>query len=136
VAFPYLDLFLGLFAVYLVYSALVRLDARYPIGAALLLLVVAAVADAANAVDLANTLAEYVFCLLAGGVLLLLVEHVRSPAASSAPAGGSGEGPTTEGAPTEPTDQGDLSSDQSLHGLKEQLVPPVDASGGDDDYHE
>ncbi len=133
-AFPYLELFLGLLAVYLVYSALVRLDPRYPIVAALLLLVAAAVADAANQVNLANTLAEYVFCLLAGGVVLLLVDHVRSPAPPSPSGSTSGEAPTQ--AATETAHEGDGPPDQALDGLEEQLVPPVDAPGAENDDHE
>ena len=74
---PFEAIFLGLFAVYLVYSEWVGLDSRYPIAGGLVLLVAAAIADAAGATDAANTLAVYVFFLLAGGVLLLLVDHVR-----------------------------------------------------------
>jgi hypothetical protein len=77
VALPLEAIFLVLFVVYLVYSEWAGLDSRYPIAAGLVLLVVAAVADAAGAVDAANTLAVYVFFLLAGGVLLLLIDHVR-----------------------------------------------------------
>lgn len=74
---PYATIFVGLLVAYIVYSAWARLDGRYPIGAALVLLVITAVVDAAGNVTAANTLAEYVFFLLAGGVVLLLIEHVR-----------------------------------------------------------
>ncbi len=76
-ALPYEAIFLGLLIAYMIYSQWIRLDSRYPIAGALLLLVVAAVADALGQSGAANTLAIYVFFLLAGGVLLLLLDHVR-----------------------------------------------------------
>jgi hypothetical protein len=79
VTLPYTDLFLGLLAVYMVYSVWTRLDSRYPIACALVLLVVAAVVDASGASGAANTIAVYVFFLLAAGVILLLIDHVREP---------------------------------------------------------
>jgi hypothetical protein len=88
---PYTEIFVGLLLVYLAYSVWARLDGRYPIGAALALLVVTAVVDAAGNVSAANALAEYVFFLLAGGVVLLLIEHVRAhPASEAPPPSGSG----------------------------------------------
>jgi len=89
---PYTTIFVGLLVAYLAYSVWARLDGRYPIGAALALLVVTAVVDAAGDVAAANSLAEFVFFLLAGGVVLLLVEHVRERPehARSATSGGSG----------------------------------------------
>jgi hypothetical protein len=77
VSFPFAEVFLALLAVYMVYSVWTGLDARYPIAAALLLLVVTAVVDALGNTDAANTLAEFVFFLLGAGVLLLLIDHVR-----------------------------------------------------------
>jgi len=74
---PYTPIFVGLLVAYLAYSVWARLDGRYPIGAALALLVITAIVDAAGDVNAANTLAEFVFFLLAGGVVLLLIEHVR-----------------------------------------------------------
>jgi len=79
---PYATIFVGLLLAYLVYSVWARLDGRYPIGAALALLVVTAVVDAAGDVNTANTLAEYVFFLLAGGVVLLIIEQLRARPAS------------------------------------------------------
>ncbi len=76
-AFPYLDLVPLLILAYVVYLGVTRKDGRYPIGLALVLLVIAAIVDAAGDPSGANTLATFVFYLLAGGVLLLLVEHVR-----------------------------------------------------------
>ena len=69
--------FLGLLLIYMVYSEWARLDSRYLVGAALLLLIITAVVDAAGETGVANTLSAYVFFLLAGGVVLLLVDHVR-----------------------------------------------------------
>ncbi len=82
-AFPYVLAFLGLLGVYMVYSEWARLDSRYLVAGALVLLVVTALVDAAGATAAANTLAEFVFFLLAAGVVLLLVDHVRD--ASPAP---------------------------------------------------
>ncbi len=75
---PYTAIFLGLLLAYMVYSQWVGLDSRYPIAAALVLLVIAAITDAVGAVSLANILAIFVFFLLGAGVILLLVDHVRS----------------------------------------------------------
>ncbi|HTP56542.1 MAG TPA: hypothetical protein VML53_07805 [Thermoplasmata archaeon] len=112
---PYPLLFLALLVAYLIYSVATRLDPRYPIGGALLLLVVAAIADAAGDVAVANSVAEYVFFLLGGGVLLLLIDHARTtrPGADEAPSGTRtpSPGPTGEapherdGAPDQPLDR-------------------------------
>ncbi len=71
--------FLLLLGIYMVYSQWAGLDSRYPIAAALVLLVVAAVLDAGGETGPANTVATYLFFLLAAGVVLLLVDHVRHP---------------------------------------------------------
>lgn len=105
--FPYTVVFLALLLAYLIYSAWTRLDPRYPVAAALVLLGATAVVDAIGAVAAANLLAEYVFFLLGGGVLLLLVEHVRSrdrpvaaPSGGSPPAGEAAD--ERHGPPQEP----------------------------------
>jgi len=77
VTFPYVAVFLGLLLAYMAYSEWVRLDSRYLIVGALLLLVATALVDASGSTALANILAEFVFFLLAGGVVLLLIDHVR-----------------------------------------------------------
>lgn len=69
--------FLAVLLVYMVYSQWVHLDSRYPVAAALVLLVIDAIVDAGGDTNLANTLAIYVFFLLSAGVLLLLVDHAR-----------------------------------------------------------
>ncbi len=74
---PYLGIFLVLLTVYLAFSVWLRLDSRYPILMALLLLVVAAVEDGLGRAALANSTAAYVFLLLAGGIVLLVVDHLR-----------------------------------------------------------
>src|SRR5208282_1598478 len=131
---PYSTIFVGLLLAYLVYSVWARLDGRYPIVAALVLLVVTAVVDAAGNADAANSLAEYVFFLLAGGVVLLVIEQVRArPAAPSAPASGS---PGAKGIPAEATDEGEGTADQTLHGLEQQPVSLVDRPGGENESHE
>ncbi|MGB6500975.1 MAG: hypothetical protein WBG19_06220 [Thermoplasmata archaeon] len=76
-AVPYSLLFLALLAAYMVYSVWARLDSRYVIGGALVLLIAGAVADAAGSVPVANTVAQYVLFLLAAGVVLLLVDYLR-----------------------------------------------------------
>lgn len=86
--FPYVLVFLGVLVAYMVYSEWAELDSRYLVAGALGLLVVTAVVDAAGATGAANTLAEFVFFLLAGGVVLLLVDHVREQ-----PRGGGGVRP-------------------------------------------
>jgi hypothetical protein len=77
VQLPLVEIFLGLLLLYMVYSQWRGLDSRYPIVAALILLVVTALVDAGGDLNAANTLAEFVFFLLAAGVILLLVDHVR-----------------------------------------------------------
>lgn len=69
--------FLALLLVYMGYSWWIGLDPRYPIVAALVLLVLAALLDAGGSVGAANDLATYVFFLLAAGVVLLLVDERR-----------------------------------------------------------
>lgn len=76
-AFPYEAVFVALLGAYMVFSEWEGLDSRYPIVAGLVLLVAAAIADAAGAASTANTLAVYVFFLLGAGVILLLVDYVR-----------------------------------------------------------
>lgn len=102
-SFPYTDLFLALLLAYMVYSEWARLDSRFLIAGALVLLVGAAVVDAAGATGVANTLAVYVFFLLAGGVVLLLVDHVREARTAPPPSPATSDG--TEGAPQEPAPQ-------------------------------
>jgi len=127
-AIPYLEVFLILLGVYLVYSVWARLDPRYPIAAALALLVVTAIVDAANAVATANLLAEYVFCLLGGGVVLLLVDHVRPGHTVPGPESDSGGSLGSKGPSAEPPDERDPSTEQLLDHVQEHLVPPVDAA--------
>jgi len=129
VAVPFVPVFLALLLAYMVYSEWARLDSRYLIAGALALLVVTAIVDAAGATTAANTLAEFVFFLLAGGVVLLLVDHVREQ-----PRGGPGR---TWGSgvrrwdadPTDPPEEGQRAADESFHGSEEQTVPLVDATG-------
>jgi hypothetical protein len=100
---PYTPIFVGLLVVYLVYSVWAHLDGRYPIGAALALLVVTAVVDAAGDTAAANSLAEFVFFLLAGGVVLLLIEHVRDRPRAQGEAASVGS--STKGVPPEASEE-------------------------------
>ncbi|HUJ77735.1 MAG TPA: hypothetical protein VLX64_01875 [Thermoplasmata archaeon] len=110
---PFPLLFLALLVAYLIYSVATRLDPRYPIGGALVLLVVAAVADAAGDVAVANSVAEYVFFLLGGGVLLLLIDHLRTSRA--APSGDpSGVRTPSLGPAGEPAHERDGAPEQPL----------------------
>jgi hypothetical protein len=111
---PYPLLFLALLVAYMVYSEWASLDARYLVGAALALLVVAAIADAVGSTAAANSLAEYVLFLLAGGVVLLLVDHLRT---GRAPANGDRESPgaVPPVVPTaQPPDERQRPTDQAL----------------------
>lgn len=131
-AFPYEEVFLALLVIYAIYSQWARLDSRYPVAAALVLLVVTAAVDAAGASAVANTLAVYVFFLLTAGVLLLLVDHVR------AGRGRPRELPAAE-APTPLPDtphQPERSAEHPFGDLQEQPVATVDAPGQQDQRDE
>lgn len=135
VAFPFVPVFLVLFLAYMVYSEWARLDSRYPIAAALGLLVVTAVVDASGAVGVANTLAEFVFFLLAGGVVLLLVDHVREGRATPTTADDSGLRPRpTEAA--DPAKEREGPPHETLDRPEQELVPLVDAPGEENDHDE
>lgn len=111
--FPYPLLFVVLLAGYLIYSVRTGLDPRYPIGGALVLLGAAAVAEAAGATGPANVLAEYVFLLLAGGVVLLLVDHLGAGRGSArTPVSGTAEG--TSGDAAEPAQERQRTAEQAL----------------------
>ena len=125
---PYTTIFVGLLVAYLVYSAWARLDGRYPIGAALVLLVVIAVVDAAGNVAAANSLAEFVFFLLAGGVVLLLIEHVRDRPEVAVTNSGTA---APESVAAEAPEERKGTADQSLDRLEEKPVPFVDRPGGE-----
>ncbi len=88
--------FLLLLLAYMVYSQWVGLDSRYPIAAALVLLVVAAVLDAGGETGPANTLATYLFFLLAAGVVLLLADHLRHPEPEATPEASATPGPKAQ----------------------------------------
>jgi hypothetical protein len=134
VAVPYVPIFLGLLLAYMVYSQWFRLDSRYPIAGALVLLVVTAVVDATGNLATANTLAEFVFFLLAAGVVLLLLDHARTARGSPEPSG-SGPGPG-EAEPPEAAQERQGTPEQSLDRAEEQTVALVDAPGQQHDQHE
>ncbi len=131
--FPFTIAFVVLLLAYMVYSVWAHLDARYPIGAALVLLVATAVVDALGNTGAANALAEYVFFLLGGGVVLLLVEHVREGRAVSAPAAGSSPG-RAQPDPAEAPQDRETPADQTLDGFEEEPVAVVDTPG--EEYEE
>ena len=110
--FPFTLVFLALLAAYAVYSVWADLDPRYPVGAALVLLAAAAVTDAAGATGAANALAEYVFFLLAAGVVLLLVDPVRRGRPVGPPTSAGAEPAVVPTA--EPADERQGPSDQRL----------------------
>lgn len=114
-AFPFVPLFLGLLVAYMAYSEWARLDSRLLIASALVLLVVTALVDAAGSTGLANTLAEFVFFLLAAGVVLLLIDHVRdgAPEPEEDGRGGSGLRPW-EPHSSDPTEQPQRAADQTF----------------------
>ncbi len=101
------------------YSEWAGLDSRYLIAGALVLLVATALVDAAGATNLANTLAEFVFFLLAGGVVLLLVDHVRErPAHREGDRWGSGLR-TWESHPADPPKEGQGPPEHPFDGSEE-----------------
>ena len=137
-AFPYTEVFLGLLLAYMVSSVWARLDARYPIAAALVLLVVTAVVDAAGEGASANTLAEYVFFLLGAGVVLLLIEHVRKAPDTGTTAGRVGSESPADTVSADPSHPGEGHAEDSLHGVEQEPVPLVHAlrdEDQDDEQH-
>jgi hypothetical protein len=134
VAVPYVPIFLGLLLAYMVYSQWARLDSRYPIAGALALLVATAVVDAAGDLAAANTLAEFVFFLLAAGVVLLLLDHARGahPAPRSTDSGlGSGQAE-----PPQAPEKGQGTTEQSLDRPEEKSVAVIDAARQQHDQDE
>ncbi|HTP54207.1 MAG TPA: hypothetical protein VML94_04475 [Thermoplasmata archaeon] len=111
---PYSLAFLGLLGAYMVYSQWAGLDSRYPVGAALVLLVAAAVADAAGATGVANSFAEYVFFLLGAGVVLLLVDHLRDGRKNAGATPSSAGVVTTERPSPEPPKESEPTADHPL----------------------
>jgi hypothetical protein len=133
VTLPYDEVFLALLGVYFAYSVYAKLDGRYPIAGALVLLVGAAILEATGDLSAANTVAVFVFFLLAAGVLLLLVEHVREERARSTGVSGIGGTHSAAGvaerqAPAgDPSDTGEGSADHPLDHLEDEPIAPVDA---------
>lgn len=74
---PYYLLFIVILAVYIFWSQRTGLDSRYPILLAIPLLVGSVVVDATGHSAAAFQLAEFVFFLLVGGVVLLVIDHLR-----------------------------------------------------------
>lgn len=126
--FPYTEVFLGLLLAYMVYSVWARLDARYPIAAALVLLVATAVVDALGDIASANTLAEFVFFLLGAGVVLLLVEHVReNPRRSVTRVEGEGSGPAPDAVPPDPPHSAERDAEESFDRVEQEPISLVHA---------
>jgi hypothetical protein len=134
-AFPYLAIFGVLLLLYMAYSLWERLDPRYLIGAGLVLLVATAITEAAGYATAANLLAEYVFFLLGGGVLLLLLDPFLR--ARGKVGGSSLQRPAdAEEHPADAAQQRDLPPEQPLDHLEQQPIPLIDAPGGHDDQEE
>jgi len=74
---PFEEIFIAIFAAYLIASGWAHLDSRYPIVLALCVMISDAIVDALGYVSAAATIAEYVVFLLVGGVILLAVDGVR-----------------------------------------------------------
>ncbi len=132
--FPYTAIFLVLLIVYMVYSQWVRLDSRYPIGGALVLLVAAAIADAFGAVQGANSLAIFAFFLLSAGVILLLIDYLRGhqPATPFDQA----RSAVTQTPRPEPSEEIEPATNHPLHRLEEQSIPQVETTRRQHDRHE
>jgi hypothetical protein len=128
--FPFQELFLLLLVGYGVYSAWASLNPRLPVYAALVLLLVAAIADWSGAVGAANNIALDVAFLLMAGVALIALDRWRHrdrlvvrPATADTPG-------------TEPTKEHEPSTQHSLDDLESERVPVVDAAGQEHDQHE
>ncbi len=132
--FPYLELFGALLLVYLGYSYWQQLDPRYPVGAGLVLLIATALVEAGGADAAADLLAEFVFLLLLGGAVLLLLERFRRPAHPREISGAGGPGGEEQAPDT--TDERERATQDPLDHLQQQPVAPVDAPGGEDDQDE
>lgn len=117
--------FLAVLLAYMAYSEWARLDSRYLVAGALLLLLITAVVDAAGDFNDANVLAVYVFYLLAGGVVLLLVDHVREERARARRAA-SRRGRPAEG--KAPEDQAPSPDAQATAGAEDDRRPSGTAS--------
>ncbi len=135
-AFPSTEVFLGLLVGYMVYSVWARLDARYPIAAALVLLVATAVVDALGSTASANTLAEFVFFLLGAGVVLLLIDHVREGRGTSAPTEPPPSGPTPQTVPSDLSYPDQRNAEESLDSIEQEPVPLIHALRDEDQNKE
>ena len=133
---PYLDLFLGAFIVYLVYSAWTRLDSRFPILAALALIVVAGALDVEGSTARAGTLEEYIVIFLGGGIVLLVVDHVREARQGANPPSESAARVSPDQASPDAPNERERSPDQPFDGLEKEPVTVVDAAGRDHDQDE
>ncbi len=122
---PYSTVFLGLLLAYMIYSQWARLDSRLPIAAALGLLVITAIVDALGNVTIANVFAEYVFFLLAGGVVLLLADHVRE--SREADRGGSPQADGPQGGSADPMEERQRATDQHLVEAKPSAFHSTDS---------
>ena len=136
VGFPYLEAFLGLLLVYMVYSQWTRLDSRYPIAAALVLLVAAAVANAVGNLPIANNLATYAFFLLVAGVVLLVVDRVRESRTRKPSAALDRPPPRPEAPATDAANGGEPVTEQTFDRLEEELISRVKTSRQQNDEHE
>jgi hypothetical protein len=114
VTIPYIPLFLALLLAYMAYSEWARLDSRFLVVAALVLLVATAMVDASGAIAAADTLAVYVFFLLAGGVALLFVDHLRERAGAVADRPRSSAVRPWQAEPAEPAEERQGAAEQSL----------------------
>jgi septum site-determining protein MinD len=66
-----------IFLIYFIVMLINRIDSRYSIGAALILLLYTAVLLAQKKEDFANQVAIYAYYFLVGGVVLQLIEYIR-----------------------------------------------------------
>jgi hypothetical protein len=94
----------------MIYSQWVRLDSRYPIVAALVLLVLAAIADAVGSANAANLLAIFVIFLLGAGVVLLILDHLRDAPRVLPPSQ-----PTVAPDPVDPATQEGIGRDNTVY---------------------
>lgn len=127
---PYQDVFLVLLVGYCGYSLWAGLSPRYPLFAALLLLLAAAGTNWAGATEASNNLGLDAIFVLAAAVGLTSLEIVRARGLRPRAAG-------VADPPAADTPQpGQPSSQHSLDDLQGEAVATVDASRSEDDHDE
>jgi hypothetical protein len=115
----YVLAFVGLLAAYLAYAAYARLDPRWPILGAFVLLVAGAALDASGNPNGAELLGVDAFLALLGGLVAMALTAPGGPGRLAAPG-------------AEPVDEREPEADPPLDDLEEHPVAVVDRPAGPD----